>query len=93
MDKQYSVGLVADKLKGTLSVADFGGDAKAAIEYAAANGQSLYFPQGGYTLAVDELNTVRTASASRSNGPDGKRNRFIAELCGGPSGPSERAPG
>jgi len=30
MDKQYSVGLVADKLKGTLSVADFGGDAKAA---------------------------------------------------------------
>ena len=80
MDKQYSVGLVADKLKGTLSVADFGGDVKAAIEYAAANGQSLYFPTGDYTLAVEELNTVRYGFSKPFfwiEMPDGKRNRFI----------------
>lgn len=80
MEKEYSVGLVADKIKDMLSVDDFGGDVKAALACAIANGQSLYLPTGNYTIAVDELNTVRygfTKPYYWIEMPDGKRNHFI----------------
>lgn len=80
MGKEYSVGLVADKIKDALSVADFGGDVKAAVAQASAYGQSLYFPEGSYTLAVDELNTVKYGFGKPFywiEMPDGKRNHFI----------------
>lgn len=90
MEKEYAVRLVADKIRDTLSVADFGGDAKAAIAYAIATGRSLYFPSGNYTLTVDELNNVRygfTKPYYWIEMPDGKRNhcitrgKFVASLA------------
>jgi hypothetical protein len=80
MGKEYSVGLVADKIKDALSVADFGGDVKAALACATAYGQSLYFPEGGYTLAVDELNTVKYGHDGTFywyKTPDGVRGRSL----------------
>lgn len=80
MEKEYAVRLVADKIRDTLSVDDYGGDVKAAMADAIATGRSLYFPSGQYTLYVDELNTVRYGFSKPFfwiEMPDGKRNRFI----------------
>jgi hypothetical protein len=74
---------MSDKIKDTLSVDDFGGDMKAALACAIANGRSLYFPTGEYTLTPDVwgiLNTVKYGFDKPFfwiEMPDGKRNHFI----------------